>query len=258
MEKRNSSPMKKIAHPAKPALSYFLKLCSNAEFKRQIESLRSKWGIESRSISFEAANKHWLSLCKLDIEDEDYEDKYLIGKTRCQMLEHDLVQLCKAPNVKLSFDMWHVLYTILLCFDLDNMTEDDIFGLPLPPSLARISIAPTAFNPLNEHHLYLDVTFASLQDVPTQWPVVREWQRKLRPLFIKKGYLPNQLKDIRPGAPPVSDDVCRKCAKLHKEKMSYRKIGELYGWPIQRNVYGKRARCRTAEEVVKRGNKLLT
>ena len=154
--------------------------------------------------------------------------------------------------------MWHLVYTILLCFDLENVTENDIFQLPLPPSLARISIAPNTFNPIQEHHLYLDVTFASLKDIAKIWSIVSHWQRTIRPYHIKRGYLPDLLKGIKAGAPPIPDVVCLQCAKLREEGWTYKKIGEKFDFPIQQNAYGKPARCRTAEEAVKRGKELLT
>jgi hypothetical protein len=258
MRRRKASSTKKVTHLAKPALSYFRSLFSDTEFKQQIEALRVKWEIEVPVKSIEEADKYWRNLCTLDFKEEDYIDKYERGETRSQLLKQDLEQLCETPNIKLPPDTWHVLYSILLCFDLEIVTDNDIFQLPLPPSLARISIAPSTFNPIQENHLYLDVTFASKEDIDKIWPNVSLWQRKVRPHSIKRGYLPDLLKDIKDGRPAIPDDICLQCVKLKEQGLTYLKIGEKYGWRIQLDAYMKRPRCRTAEEAVKKGRKLLT
>ena len=124
MGRKKARPTKRITHLAKPALLYFLNLCSDIEFKKQIETLRLKWGIKTLAKSFEEANNFWVNLCRINVEDPNYEDKIYEGKTRSELLEQDIKQLCE--SVELSLDMWHILYTILLCFDLENVTENEV------------------------------------------------------------------------------------------------------------------------------------
>lgn len=45
MGRKKARPTKRVTYLAKPALLYFVKLCSDIEFKKQIETLRFKWEI---------------------------------------------------------------------------------------------------------------------------------------------------------------------------------------------------------------------
>ena len=49
-----------------------------------------------------------------------------------------------------------------------------------------------------------------------------------------------------PGRPGLTADQCIEAARLKLQGGTYKAIGEKFDWPIQRDRYGKRARCRTA------------
>lgn len=82
-----------------------------------------------------------------------------------------------------------------------------------------------------------------------------------------EGYLEWRLREMReagadvtikdPGRPGLSDGDCLEAARLHdEERLSYWRIGERFGWPLQNDAYLKPRKCRTAEEAVKRGRAL--
>jgi hypothetical protein len=251
--------MEKVKHFAKPVFLKLSNLCANKSFQKKINQLREKWGINDLAKSFEEANKFWQSLCEADRKKSNYHEKWYEGKTRDRRLKQDLEDSCRVYNIAL--DMWFVLYYILLCFNLDKVTEQDILQLPLHPSLARVAIAPYNLNPFQDNHLYLNVTFATRKDIEEIWPLVLYWQKNIRPSHIKNGLLPNLLEDINTGRTPVSEYTCLECAELKDKGWTYRQIGKHFEWPLQvsaLNRHGKetKSRCRTAEEAVRRGRQL--
>lgn len=256
-------------HFTKPAMQILLELCHNPEFIQKVSEFRKSWNIIKLVKSFDESNEFWRDLCEADRNDLDYHNKWYDGKTQDRLFMRNLEALCQDPAFGLPPDpaMHLVLFYIILCFNLDSVTKEDILTLPLPPSLARVSTIRM------NNRLYLDVTFATRKDVAEIWPQVKYWQENVRPflqkeinaglLLRKRQLLPDLLKDIKPGRPAtVPEDICLECVRLREEGWTYPSIGKHFKWPLQKSGYtsqGKhviRNRCRTAEEVVKRGKKL--
>lgn len=55
----------------------------------------------------------------------------------------------------------------------------------------------------------------------------------------------------------VDSDIAIACAKM-KKSMTYRQIGEKFGWAIQKDAHGKRNRCSTARRYGLLGKKLVS
>lgn len=250
--------MKMEKHSTKPALKKLLKLCSDEHFKGRIEKLRGKWRIDKLSTAFEEANMFWRQLCKVDAKQTDYHERYDEGKTEHQRLQQDLEALCEDSNVRLPKEMWITMFQILLCFDFDNITEENFLELPVDPSLVRISCSPSYLNPIQDYHLYLDVTFASTQDVSEIWGVVQYWQENIRPTHIERGVLPDLLQDIKSGRPYGINEQCAlEVAELkYDKKWTWAEIGSKYGWPLQYDSHENLNQCSTARSYAKRGLEL--
>jgi len=248
--------MGKISHSSKPAFLKLSKLCSDLKFKETIEELRAKWGINESAQSSDEANKFWQSLCEADRKEPNYHEKWYEGKTRDKRLKHDLEEQCK--DAGLVPDMWLALYHILLCFNLDNVTEQDILKLYLHPSLERVSIIRGGLDYTQDDHLYLDVTFASTQDILEIWSQIYYWQENIRPSYIEAGRLSDLLVDIKDGRPyGINEEWALEVARLkYEEKRTWAEIGKKYGWRLQRDSYGKLNQCSTARYYAKRGIEL--
>jgi hypothetical protein len=248
--------MGETKHYAKPMSLKLSKLCADKGFRKKINQLREKWGINKPVQSLDEANKFWLSICEADRKKPNYHKKWYEGETRDRRLKQDLEDLCK--DADLAPDMWFVLYHILLCFDLDKVTEQDILQLPLHPSLARVSIVRGGFEHIQDNHLYLDVTFASTKDALEIWSQVRYWQENIRPAYIEEGVLPDLLKDIKNGRPyGINEELALEVARLkHDENRTWAEIGRKYDWPLQKDSYGNKNQCSTARYYAKRGVEL--
>jgi hypothetical protein len=255
---------KQTLHRINPAKLTLEKLCNDTSFKRRVNELRHDWKITKLAKSFEEANGFWENLCEVDRSDPDYYDKYDRGETQHQRFQYALEVLGGDPAFGLPPDpeMWLVMFHVVSRFDLDNVTEEDILTLPLPPSLSRINVIPM------NNRLYLDVTFATRKDIAEVWSVVKFWQKRARPYFVRgvsivpnelrpRQPLPNLLKDVVPGRPRISDAICLEAAKLKDEEgKTYLAIAKLLDLPKQRDAYDNLTRSRTAQEAVKRGRVL--
>lgn len=222
-------------HSTKPARQKLLKLCHNPEFKRRVGEVKENWRICTLAGYWYEANKFWLDL----------------SVAKRNELKQELVALCQ--DYDLPPAMWNELLDLVVCFDLDKVTENDINALGLHPFMpSRIRITSK-----ENGRLYLDVTFATWQDVRETWEEVERWQKTVRPFLIEQGTLPDLLEDIKPGRPSISGDICREATRLKDEEgWTYIKIAQHFHFPIQEDAYGKRTQSRTAQEAVKRGRQL--
>jgi len=145
----------------------------------------------------------------------------------------------------------------------DIMQDDNLdFDIKIVPSVTEyVPSSPSDMHWFREHHLYINVTFATIEDVKSVWWRVMQWQGDVLPTLIKQGKVPD-LRSRGPGRPPLPDKLCCECARLRDdEHWTYGQIGDRFGMPRQESAYSRegkvtRSRCRTAEEAVKRGREL--
>lgn len=249
------------AHFTKPARQRLLRLCKDTKFKLRVNEVRRKWKIPTLAKSSDEANKFWQALCEADRNDPDYHKKYDNGQTKAQQFRQDLEMLCQDPALGLppDPDMWLVMFHIVMCFDLDNVTEEDILTLPLPPSLARVSIVP------KDNRLYLDVTFAAKKDIAEIWGQVEYWQNNIRPYLIseinaspllkKRQLLPDLLEDIKRGRPSgTKEELALEVARLwYDEGWRDKEFNREFGWKLSPDSYGNLTRCGRARYWAKQG-----
>ena len=56
----------------------------------------------------------------------------------------------------------------------------------------------------------------------------------------------------------IDNSLAVRCAQMkYFEKYTYKEIGEEFGWPLQRNEYGKLNRCSKAQRYVRRGREII-
>jgi len=62
---------------------------------------------------------------------------------------------------------------------------------------------------------------------------------------------------LKGGRPPIDKDITLECARLKDDiGWHYKEIGLHYGWPLQKDSYGRRNQCSTARRYVKWGREL--
>jgi hypothetical protein len=246
-------PMSK--HLEKPAKQKLFKLCRDPRFKERVRQIRTRRRMHSLTSLPSQRRKLLEALGKFTQEDWNYQDIQQDLNTQKQPLIREIRQLCADFN--LPTDAWFLIFSIILCFDLENVKIEDFENLGMHPSIARIDTL-YGLELRKRHHLYLDVTFASMEDIREIWPNVLEWQKDIRPRLIDEAKLPNLLDELKSGRPSISDYVCRECARLKDERRwTYNQLGKHFGFPLQTNAYGKRTQCRTAQIAVKRGRELI-
>jgi hypothetical protein len=250
--------MVETKHLSKPIILKLLKLCSETKFRKRIKQLRARWQISELAKSIDEANQFWQSICQSDRGKRGYHDRWYDGKTADRKLKEELEKICQDPDVDLPLEMWVTVYYILLCINLDDISEERLIELPAHPSLLRISFSPSYLNPIQDYHLYVDVTFASTQDVREVWQDIRYWQENIRPKYIEEGLLPDLLKDIKNGRPyGINESRALEVAKLKYDKgWTWAKIGKKFNWPLQEDSYGNLNQCSTARYYAKRGLEL--
>lgn len=242
---------KKGAHNTKPARLALLKLCQNPAFKEKVKQIRQEWHITTLATSPDD-NSFWKDLCEADKEEHDsfikqhIEDEYDEKQSKHQRFQLALEQLSKdsAFGLPCGPDWWATLYAIVLWLDLDN--EEDILALKAPTSMFHVLFKEM------DGRLYLDVTFATRDDIPEIWKWVNSWQEERRPELIKSG----KLLDIsgRPGHPLVlTDEICREVARLKdEEKLSSKEIIKRFGFKTQEGTY----QSSTYQKALRRGRAL--
>jgi len=63
---------------------------------------------------------------------------------------------------------------------------------------------------------------------------------------------------LQGGRPTVDEQKAIECARLkYEEHLTYKEIGKLFSWPLQKDSYGDLNQCSTARRYVKLGKELL-
>jgi hypothetical protein len=248
-------PRKKssIPHVHKPAWLHFKKVLFDLDFQNKIKELRAKWGIKELG----EVDKFWRTLCEANRQEPGYAYKWYEGQTRDRQLIQDLEALCQ--DFGFSSKAWMVFMPILVEFDLDNITDANILQLKVHETETRAKLVYYA-SQFEEGHIYLDVTWASTKDIEEMWPLVRWAQENIRPAYVAQAVLVNLLENIKTGKPKDTerDRLALECARLKDEEhWTYTKLGEAlnkaFGYALQEDAYGQKRRCRTAEDLVRRG-----
>jgi len=242
----------KFKHFAKPYGDKITELISDENFRERIKSLREKWEIVPNS----NPDEFWRSLVGRDNpQSEDYLDQYDNEQTAHQLFKSDLQKLC--ANWGLATDNWWVMLHLIINLDF-KYPQRVLVKLPMPRDMGRIDAVE------RDGHLYLDVTWSAKEDVEEFWDVVQNWQRVQRSHYIKTGFLPDLLVNIKPGRPAgIDDELAIQCAHWKEEGKIYKEIRELvrqqYGieWALIKDSYGNPNMCPTARNFVNRGKKLL-
>jgi len=122
--------------------------------------------------------------------------------------------------------------------------EQDVSGLsPLPPAILTRKDVENM-----------------LGDYRCSYMFDRSMNKEVRKFYTSRFILLNQEHPLRQIASKmkryVDSDIALACAKM-KESMTYRQIGEKFGWAIQKDAHGKHNRCSTARRYVLLGRRII-
>ena len=238
----------KFPHFGKPYVQWLIRLLKNPQFQERLATFRKKWGIQAGGDPIEAWH---LLVEKGNLGDDEYADKW-------DHLNEDLADL--ASNGGFGPDNWSVPFYLSLYPSPEALTAN-LERIRVPRDMGRIDIVE------RQRHLYLDVTWATKEDVDQHWSAVLQWQETTGRDYVKKGLLPDLLRDIKPGRPVRDDDIAIQCARWKGAGKTFKQIRELvkqeYGleWALTESSLNRSGAvcytCPTAKNYVKRGRQLL-